>query len=668
MGKVTNKKVLVDKTNTNTSKPSTSTNTSKPSTSTNTRPSTSTNTSKPSTSTNTSKLSTSTNKNENTSTDDEFEEPKLFHELKSPSTQKAKKRASASDKAVKVVPKSNIKKDIISAENDSESDTDDDFEEVESFHTKPKTKLKQVPKHENEKSSANKEKSKSTKNSMERFNYTLKTKPTSKDEPPASKDVLLASKNVPSAQSKTTKLNENNQKRKATTKRSLSPNHKDSSSKMPLPQIEISPKESNISSKKRHLLDVLSGVQSGRVSRDRVSSSALPPILEQVSKFQVYKCVTPFDRRVTALDWHPTHPNVLTVGSKGGDLILWNYECSNNNDSTGRDSFKAMIKGRGPGGSIQALKFDKNNDHRVYTASIDGKIALRDFDGNQFSKVLLEFDMAAHNWNRWYTGLDVSFSGKVIVAGDNAGWVTLLTMDGQEVAKKRLHKDKCNFVQFSGRETWMMVTTSTDHTAKIWDIRKLAGPESVLATLKHDKAVNSAFFSPVHGDKLLTTDQHSQLRVYQGPWFDRGVTIPHPHRQFQHLTPIKAVWHPLADIPVAGRYPDPAFPGYEKGEKRSIDLFNPETGERVVELFQPGMEKIISLSQFSPAGDALLSGMGQSVLVWKKKPDWEVKYDESLSNLEGVRVEQWPGLRQGKKRKLLKQKRLKPVTKKTLQY
>ena len=43
----------------------------------------------------------------------------------------------------------------------------------------------------------------------------------------------------------------------------------------------------------------------------------------------------------------------------------------------------------------------------------------------------------------------------------------------------------------------------------------------------------------MRGDKLVTTDQHSQLRVYEGPYYDLRQTISHPHRQFQHLTPVK---------------------------------------------------------------------------------------------------------------------------------
>lgn len=49
-----------------------------------------------------------------------------------------------------------------------------------------------------------------------------------------------------------------------------------------------------------------------------------------------------------------------------------------------------------------------------------------------------------------------------------------------------------------------------------------------------------AYFSPTHGAKLLTTDQHNEIRVYSSSdWTKPQHLIPHPHRQFQHLTPIK---------------------------------------------------------------------------------------------------------------------------------
>jgi hypothetical protein len=33
-----------------------------------------------------------------------------------------------------------------------------------------------------------------------------------------------------------------------------------------------------------------------------------------------------------------------------------------------------------------------------------------------------------------------------------------------------LHKTKCNIVQFTTRQPWMMVTYSVDNMVKIWDV------------------------------------------------------------------------------------------------------------------------------------------------------------------------------------------------------
>jgi len=400
------------------------------------------------------------------------------------------------------------------------------------------------------------------------------------------------------------------------------------------------------------LPQLLHHLASGSLHRSTFSRAAVSPVMENVASLGVSKMATPFDRRTTALAWHPTHPFLAAAGSKGGDIILWDT-------SKRTPHFPTMIKGRGPGGSIQSLKFDTHHPDRVFTASIDGRVSRLDLAQPSHSRTYL----ATNDWERWYTGLDVSFTGRTMVAGNNKGMVTLLSLEGERIWELKLHKAKCNFVQFSERQPWLVVTTSIASagrggSVKVWDIRNISGPNSCLAELEHERAVNSAYFSPVSGDKLVTTDQHSQLRVYQAPTFTLSRTIQHPHRQFQHLTPIKACWHPLADIVLAGRYPDPKLPGYTEGELRSIDFYQPESGALLHQLHQPGLDLIISLSQFSPTGDRLLSGMGSSLLVWqpRQQQEGEERQESLVSNLPGVTVQQWPDFTAKKKAKSKKVK------------
>ena len=54
--------------------------------------------------------------------------------------------------------------------------------------------------------------------------------------------------------------------------------------------------------------------------------------MDLISNLSLHRVGSPFDRRVTALEWHPFKPNILGVGSKGGDIILWDTEQVNQDD------------------------------------------------------------------------------------------------------------------------------------------------------------------------------------------------------------------------------------------------------------------------------------------------------------------------------------------------
>lgn len=47
--------------------------------------------------------------------------------------------------------------------------------------------------------------------------------------------------------------------------------------------------------------------------------------MHTLASYRIFQKAAPFDRRATSLAWHPTHPRILAVGSKGGDILLWNF-------------------------------------------------------------------------------------------------------------------------------------------------------------------------------------------------------------------------------------------------------------------------------------------------------------------------------------------------------
>ncbi|XP_071510422.1 DNA damage-binding protein 2-like [Diadema antillarum] len=340
---------------------------------------------------------------------------------------------------------------------------------------------------------------------------------------------------------------------------------------------------------------------SGQLGKTRFKQITVQPMVKQLEEFRVTNNECQLDRRVTAMEWHPSLPKTLAVGSKGGDLILWDYSKGS-----------SFIPGIGKGGSVQALKFDRSDPQWLYTSSIDGTVSRRRVNGQE-RRVYLD----TADWNFWYCSLDINYTDRVLVAGDNVGKTVLMSLEGEQLWSHRLHKQKVTHCEFNPKCPWLLATASVDSTVKLWDIRNISGKTSYLHELKHNKPINSAYFSP-DGTRLLTTDQFSDLRIYRGPdWSHLERTITHPHRFFQHLTPIKASWHPFQELIVVGRYPHEALQGFPHDDIRSVDIFDAISGELVCRLVDQIARGIQSLNVFSPSGDALATGMGVNMLIWQ---------------------------------------------------
>ncbi|XP_050990707.1 DNA damage-binding protein 2 isoform X1 [Labeo rohita] len=331
------------------------------------------------------------------------------------------------------------------------------------------------------------------------------------------------------------------------------------------------------------------------------------PFIRSLGTYKLHRTASPFDRRVTCLEWHPTHPSTVAVGSKGGDIILWDYDVLNK---------RTFIQGKGAGDFIGGMKFCPTDVSKIFVASGDGTVSVQSFEGlqNQILSRTPDCGHDHHDLCYWYCCLDVSVSRQMLATGDNTGRLLLLGLDGHEIFKEKLHKAKVTHAEFNPRCDWLMATSSVDSTVKLWDLRNIKDKSSYIAELPHEKPVNSAYFNPTDSTKLLTTDQRNQIRVYCSyDWSKPYQIIIHPHRQFQHLTPIKATWHPMYDLIVAGRYPDDQV---LVNDKRTIDIYDANNGSLVHQLRDPNAAGIISLNKFSPAGDVLASGMGYNILIW----------------------------------------------------
>lgn len=151
------------------------------------------------------------------------------------------------------------------------------------------------------------------------------------------------------------------------------------------------------------------------------------------------------------------------------------------------------------------------------------------------------------------------------------GHVILLSTDGKELWNLRMHKKKVAHVALNPCCDWLLATASIDQTVKIWDLRQIKGKDSFLYSLPHRHPVNAACFSP-DGARLLTTDQNNEIRVYSASQWDSPLNlISHPHRHFQHLTPIKVSDKRKGSV-IMGR--GQIFPCWGKGHIHSLQSQN----------------------------------------------------------------------------------------------
>ncbi|XP_069384721.1 DNA damage-binding protein 2 isoform X2 [Paralichthys olivaceus] len=364
------------------------------------------------------------------------------------------------------------------------------------------------------------------------------------------------------------------------------------------------------------------------------------PFIRSLSSYHFHSATSPFDRRITCLEWNPVHHTTLAVGSKGGDIHLWDYEVPTK---------KSFIQGMGAGDSVTDMRFNQLNPTQLFTSSMRGTTALRDFNGTTLT-VFANTDTL----NYWYCCVDVSVSRQMLVTGDNMGQLLLLGLDGQKIFSNKLHKAKVTHAEFNSRCDWLLATASVDHTVKLWDLRNIKDQKSFLHDLPHEKAVNSACFNPLDCSKLLTTDQYDEIRVYSScDWSKPQHIIQHPHRQFQHLTPIKATWHPVYDLIVAGRYPDDRVCS---GDQRTIDIYDSNTAELVYQLYDPTVSGIKSINKFNLMGDVIGSGMGLTVLVWDRNEslirDGDTQQQEDASaSVESLRRQRRSRPRTNKERR-----------------
>ncbi|KAL3649149.1 DNA damage-binding protein 2 [Castilleja foliolosa] len=328
-------------------------------------------------------------------------------------------------------------------------------------------------------------------------------------------------------------------------------------------------------------------------------------------------------RRITCLEFHPTRNNILISGDKKGQVGVWDYG----------KVHERTIYGNIHGCIVNNMKFSPANDGVVYGASSDGTLSSTDLETGISSSLL---NLNPNGWNgsstwRMLYGLDLNSDKGVLVAADNYGLLYTVDMRSNNVtgSPTLIHKkrSKVTGLHCHPLQPDLLLSCGNDHFARIWDMRRLEAGSSIYA-LPHTRVVNSAYFSPQTGSKILTTSQDNRLRVWDsifGNMDSPSREIVHSHDFNRHLTAFRAEWDPKdvsESLVVVGRYISENYNGVAL---HPIDFIDVSTGQLVAEVIDPNIRTITPVNKLHPRDDVLASGSSRSIFMWRPREKIELE-------------------------------------------
>ncbi|GLJ21497.1 hypothetical protein SUGI_0397090 [Cryptomeria japonica] len=331
-------------------------------------------------------------------------------------------------------------------------------------------------------------------------------------------------------------------------------------------------------------------------------------------------------RRVTCLEFHPTKNNILISGDKKGEIGIWDYEKVL--DTILYDSVHSCI--------VNNIKFHPVNSEFIYTSGSDGTISCTDIETGL--PVIL-MDLNPDGWNgpatwRMLYGMDINPEKDLLLVADNFGLVYQIDMRSNKKTGEPvlIHKKGSKVVglHFNPVHPDLLISCGNDHFVRLWDIRQLKAG-ACLAELAHPRVVNSAYFSPRTGTKIMTTCQDNRIRVWDSIFGDLNFPsreIVHSHDFNRHLTCFRAEWDPKDPsecLAVIGRYISNNFNGVAL---HPIDFIDTSNGQLVAEVADPDIATITPVNKFHPRKDLLASGSSRSLLIWCPKE--EIDSDEMI--------------------------------------
>lgn len=295
---------------------------------------------------------------------------------------------------------------------------------------------------------------------------------------------------------------------------------------------------------------------------------------------------------ISSVAIHPSEVRTLVAaGAKSGQIGLWDLS------QQGEDGVYAFCPHSQP---VSCLYFSPSNPAHLLSLSYDGTLRCGDFASAVFEEVyrnetnsLSSFDFLAGDASTLLVG---HWDGHLSLVDRRTPGTSY-----EQFFSSSLGKIRTIHVHPVSRQYFVTAGLRDVH---IYDVRCLNSRRSqpLLSLTGHSKSIASAYFSPITGNRVVTTCADCKLRVFDSSSISSQIplltTIRHNTITGRWLTRFQAVWDPKQeDCFIVGSMAHP----------RRVEVFH-ETGEAVYSLLGECLVSVCSLSAVHPTRYILAGG------------------------------------------------------------
>uniref|UniRef100_A0A8C5LIY9 WD repeat-containing protein 76 n=1 Tax=Jaculus jaculus TaxID=51337 RepID=A0A8C5LIY9_JACJA len=250
--------------------------------------------------------------------------------------------------------------------------------------------------------------------------------------------------------------------------------------------------------------------------------------------------------------------------------------------------------------TVSCLYFSPTNPAHLLSLSYDGTLRCGDFSSAVFEEVY-------RNERSSFSSFDfLTEDASTLLVGHWDGHLSLVDRRTPGTSYEKLFNSsmgKIRTVHVHPVLKQYFITAGL-RDIHIYDTRRLnsRGSQPLISLHEHTKSIASAYFSPVTGNRVVTTCADSKLRVFDSSCISSQIplltTIRHNTITGRWLTRFQAMWDPKQeDCFLVGSMAHP----------RQVDIFH-ETGRNVHSFFGDCLLSVCSLSVMHPTRYILAGG------------------------------------------------------------